>query len=155
MPGFPSISAFLYLLHPLLESLRLPIQESINNVYDELMHIVELIMSEVSYEYVELKQNIIEKVQNILGRYRRNSREFIGCLMEAELNYIYTNDPNYETYLNAEGVVGEVRREQKNPMVNVLRKRIDAYYKVVTKNLRDLVPKNIKYGFLVEATKTI
>ena len=40
-------------------------------------------------------------------------------------------------------------------MVAVLRKRIDAYYKVVTKNLRDLAPKNIKFSLLIEATKTI
>lgn len=43
----------------------------------------------------------------------------------------------------------------KNPMISILRKRIDAYYRVVIKNLRDLVPKNVKYSLLVEATKTI
>jgi hypothetical protein len=40
-------------------------------------------------------------------------------------------------------------------MVAVLRRRIDAYYKVVIKNLRDIGPKNIKYSLTFEATKTI
>lgn len=43
----------------------------------------------------------------------------------------------------------------KNPMVALLRKRIDSYYKVVIRNLRDLAPKNIKYSLVIEATKTI
>lgn len=43
----------------------------------------------------------------------------------------------------------------KNPMVDVLRNRINAYYRVVIKNLRDLAPKNIKYSLIVEATKAI
>lgn len=41
------------------------------------------------------------------------------------------------------------------PVVLVLRKRVDAYYRVVVKNLRDLIPKNIKYFMLQEATKKI
>ncbi len=40
-------------------------------------------------------------------------------------------------------------------MAALLRKRIDSYYKVVIRNLRDLAPKNIKYSLVVEATKTI
>ncbi len=45
MPGFPSISAFLYLLHPLIHQLKTPIELTLNNVFDSLMHIVELITS--------------------------------------------------------------------------------------------------------------
>lgn len=37
----------------------------------------------------------------------------------------------------------------KNPLAEVLRRRIDAYYKVVLKNLRDLAPKNIKYSLII------
>lgn len=43
----------------------------------------------------------------------------------------------------------------KNPMIIVLKRRINAYYKVLIRNLRDLGPKNIKYSLLVEATKAI
>ena len=40
-------------------------------------------------------------------------------------------------------------------MVMILKKRINAYYKVLIRNLRDLGPKNIKYSLIVEATKVI
>lgn len=44
---------------------------------------------------------------------------------------------------------------KQTPMILVLRKRVDAYYRVVVKSLRDLIPKNIKYLLIVEATKKI
>ena len=36
----------------------------------------------------------------------------------------------------------------KSPLVFELRKRIDSYYKIIVKNLQDLVPKQI-FNFLV------
>jgi hypothetical protein len=42
-----------------------------------------------------------------------------------------------------------------NRRIGILRKRIDSYYRLVVKNLRDLVPKNIKFTLLIEATKMI
>lgn len=42
---------------------------------------------------------------------------------------------------------------KKNPMIVVLRKRVAAYFKIVVKNLRDLIPKNIKFLLINEATK--
>ena len=44
---------------------------------------------------------------------------------------------------------------KQNPMILVLRKRVDAYYKVVVKGLRDMIPRNIKYFLITEATKKI
>ena len=44
---------------------------------------------------------------------------------------------------------------KQNPMILVLRKRVDAYYKVVVKALRDIIPRNIKYLLIHEATKKI
>jgi vacuolar protein sorting-associated protein 1 len=36
----------------------------------------------------------------------------------------------------------------KNPLVHELRKRIDAYYKLVVRNLRDLIPRQA-FNFLI------
>ena len=44
---------------------------------------------------------------------------------------------------------------KQNPMILVLRKRVDAYYKVIVTALRDLIPKNIKYMLMHQATKKI
>ena len=44
---------------------------------------------------------------------------------------------------------------RKNPMIPLLRKRVDAYYRVIVKNLRDIIPKNINLFLIHEATKKI
>lgn len=41
----------------------------------------------------------------------------------------------------------------KNPLVYELRKRIDAYYKLVVRNLRDLIPKQIFNFLLIKCIK--
>jgi hypothetical protein len=40
-------------------------------------------------------------------------------------------------------------------MVLELKKRVNIYYKVTVKNLRDLIPRNIKYFILDRAVKNI
>lgn len=40
-------------------------------------------------------------------------------------------------------------------MVFELRKRIDAYFKIMVRNLRDLIPKQVSYFILVKGTKEI
>lgn len=151
MPGFPSISAFLFLLHPLISQLRTPIEVTLNNIFDSLMHIVELITSEIAHEYVEFREYLNDKIGSILNKYRRNSREFVESMMECEMGYIYTNNPLYNDFMeeNLEKKDKDGKEGYKNPMIMVLKKRINAYYKVLIKNLRDLAPKNIKYSLIV------
>jgi hypothetical protein len=42
----------------------------------------------------------------------------------------------------------ELKKASQNPLVYELRKRINAYYKLVVRNLRDLVPKQV-FNFLI------
>jgi hypothetical protein len=75
-------------------------------------------------------------------------------MMEAEVGYIYTNHPMFESLQNRETSKEEMTDDvKKNPMIMILRKRVTAYFKIVVKNLRDLIPKNIKFLLINEATK--
>ena len=49
LPGFPSISSFLYLLDPLLHKLKLPLEHTLTNVFDSLSHIADLIICEIGH----------------------------------------------------------------------------------------------------------
>ncbi len=49
----------------------------------------------------------------------------------------------------------EKSKKPPNPLVFELRKRIDAYFKLVVRNLRDLVPKQISYFQLVQGPKEL
>lgn len=72
-------------------------------------------------------------------------------LLDAELNYLYTNDV---LYLKGDFALTDKERKKmnqgkiKDPLVFELRKRIDSYYKLVVRNLRDLVPRQI-FNFLI------
>jgi hypothetical protein len=48
MPGFPSISSFIYLLDPLLHKIKLPLQHALISVYDSLVHITDMIITEIA-----------------------------------------------------------------------------------------------------------
>ena len=92
----------------------------------------------------------------ILNKQKNKALDFIEKIIEAEIGYIFTNNKNYEQYLE-ESTKKEEKTQlaKENPIIIVLRKRINAYYKVVVINLRDLIPKNIKYLLLMEANKKI
>ena len=69
--------------------------------------------------------------------------------MDSELFYLFTNDINYlvgDFHKVAETT--DNKKAPKNPLVYELRKRIDAYYKLVVRNLRDLIPKQV-FNFLI------
>lgn len=72
-------------------------------------------------------------------------------LLDAEISYLFTNDI---TYLgnSFELTEKEKKKQQagklKDPLVQELRKRIDSYFKLVVRNLRDLVPRQV-FNFLI------
>ena len=53
--GFPSMNSFLYLLNPVLNELKLPMETSLNHLCDHVNHLAELIAAEVACEYREFK----------------------------------------------------------------------------------------------------
>jgi hypothetical protein len=80
----------------------------------------------------------------------------IRVLLECEENYLFTNDEDYVND-NLEKFVPEKKKKKeegiersKLAVVNQLRKRINAYFYIVTRNLKDSIPKMIG-TFLVQA----
>lgn len=72
-------------------------------------------------------------------------------LLDAQLSYLYTNDI---TYLQGDFALTAKEKKKidegkiKDPLIFQLRKRIDSYFKLVVRNLRDLVPRQI-FNFLI------
>ena len=72
-------------------------------------------------------------------------------LLDAEISYLYTNDI---TYLVGDFALTEKEKKKirtgkiKDPLIFELRKRIESYFKLVVRNLRDLVPRQI-FNFLI------
>jgi hypothetical protein len=82
-------------------------------------------------------------------QYRKSLETYLNSLLDSELFYLYTNDISYLI-----GDFGkplsdkENKKATQNPLIYELRKRIDAYYKLVVRNLRDLIPKQV-FNFLL------
>lgn len=67
------------------------------------------------------------------------------------MSYLYTNDASY---LMGDFALSDKEKKKldtgkiKDPLIFELRKRIDSYYNLVVRNLRDLVPRQI-FNFLI------
>jgi len=154
IPGFPSFDAFLFLLQPLLDRLKEPAIELLNTVYQFLEEIAQGIMTKLFVRFPQLTDSIGESVTKVLQKERENTRKIVESIIEAEQQYLFTNDQDY--LLNRTNLIPKANEpkviDPKSIFVTELRNRIDAFFKIVVRNMRDSIPKSIGY-FLVRAAQ--
>jgi hypothetical protein len=83
---------------------------------------------------------------------RDKTKEILEFIIDSEEGYLFTND--YEYLLNRTDIVPGNKEEKKHlssttVFVMELRQRIDSYFSLVIRNIRDRVPKTIGH-FLVK-----
>lgn len=147
IPGFPSFDSFLSLINPKLELLRDPILRMLRD------------SSKI------LEESGFSKIQIVFGKYSRLAetikrffsdflkKNYIFCekilknIIKCEENYIFTNDnlmhePN-------EDKQGRKDALNSNKMLEYeLRSKVDIYFNIVVRNLRDSIPKLMGHFFL-------
>jgi len=74
---------------------------------------------------------------NLLEKERDKAKEMVENIIESELGYLFTNDLDYLNY-------------QRNIYANIkkvyeMRQRIDSYFNIIVRNLRDSIAKAIGY----------
>lgn len=152
IPGFPSIDAFLALLNPLLKKLQTPAFSINNRVHEVMEHECIKIINEVMIKkFPEFNDRFTDLIRRVLEKHRKELENYLNFLLDSELSYLYTNDIYY---LTGDFALTEKEKKKmekgkiKDPLIFELRKRIDSYYKLVVRNLRDLVPKQV-FNFLI------
>ena len=156
IPGFPSIDAFNYLLKPQLELLKEPINECFSNVFSYLEFLAEKIMEKSFNRFPGLMEEISELVSNYLNREKEKAKYLVDSVVDMEINYLFTNDYDYMTnYTTFEPKVDSSNRgmnqqqpqaiDSKTIFVKEIRNRIEAYFKLIVRNLRDSIPKTIGF----------
>jgi hypothetical protein len=71
--------------------------------------------------------------------------------LECEVGYIYTNNNDFHNLLREKPeLYAADELAKKHPMIIELKKRVNVYYKITVKNLREVVPKNIR-SILIES----
>ena len=149
MPGFPSVDVFIYLMQPQLEKLKEPVIDCLLEVHSYLEGLAHTIIERVFYRFPTLSSEISDIASQVLIKERDKTREIVESIIASEEGYIFTNDLDYlsqrtEIIPKSDGKV----RSAENLFVNEIRSRIDSYFKIVIRNVRDSVPKVIGY-FLV------
>jgi len=137
IPGFPSVDAFFYLLSPQFEKLKNPIDECFNNIYQYLNFLSKKIIENTFLNYPQLLINMTAIINNLLEEKKNKTKYLIDNIFNMETNYLFTNDFDY-----LEHYTSLCKKEE-------IKSRIDKYFRLVVRNLRDSIPKAIG-NFLVK-----
>ena len=172
IPGFPSVDAFIYLLRPQLEKLREPIEECFNNVFQYLDFLSGKILEKTFIRFPQAINDLTDLVTNYLLEEREKTKYLVDSIVDMEINYLFTNDPeylnNFTTFIpkhqrqqmnqnnnqpNNNQMNNEIKPQPpidgKTLFIKEIRNRIEAYFKLIVRNLRDSIPK-IMGNFLVK-----
>jgi vacuolar protein sorting-associated protein 1 len=152
MPGFPAVDVFIYLMQPQLEKLREPVIDCLVEVHNYLDGLSRTIIERVFYRFPSLSSEISDIASQVLAKERDRTREIVESIIAAEEGYIFTNDLEYLTQRTE--IIPKADPKAKISaeliFVNEIRTRIDSYFKLVIRNVRDSVPKVIGH-FLVRS----
>jgi dynamin 1-like protein len=168
IPGFPSVDAFIYLLRPQLEKLKEPIEECFNEVFQYIDFLSGKILEKTFTRFPQAVNDMSDLVSNYLIEERDKTKYIIDSMVDMEINYLFTNDyeylNNFTTFIpkqqrqqmmkeasrdgpgnNKEKDMNEFKpqppMDAKNIFIKEIRNRIEAYFKLIVRNLRDSIPK--------------
>lgn len=138
MPGFQSFDSFLFLITPKLRNLKAPIYQ----VLEEAKSILEIkgteLLEEVFKKYARLQGEVRDTFLRVLSQTKMRAQKILDNLVRCEENYLFTNNPQM---LEGATLKRDMKKTAVNLMVTELRFRIDAYFNITVRNIRNTVPK--------------
>ena len=167
IPGFPSVDAFTYLLKPQLERLREPIEECFSEVYQYIDFLSGKILEKTFARFPQIINDMGDFINNFLVQEKDKTKYLVDSIVDMEINYLFTNDYDYLNNFTTFIPKTQNRNMQNNPnqrggnqnqnmnndvyeqidpkniFINEIRNRIEAYFKLIVRNLRDSIPKII------------
>ena len=170
IPGFPSVDAFTYLLKPQLERLREPIEECFSEVYQYIDFLSGKILEKTFARFPQIINDMGDFINNFLVQEKDKTKYLVDSIVDMEINYLFTNDydylNNFTTFIpkNQNKNINNMQNNQnqkginqnqnmnndvsepidaKNIFTKEIRNRIEAYFKLIVRNLRDSIPKII------------
>jgi len=138
MPGFQSFDSFLFLITPKLRTLKSPIYEVLEESKMILENKGNELLEELLKKYPKLLNEIRDTFLRVLNTTKMNTQKILDNIVRCEENYLFTNNPEI---LQGAVIKRNVKATAVNLMVAELRFRIDAYFNITVKNIRNTVPK--------------
>ncbi|EDO06253.1 Dynamin central region family protein [Babesia bovis T2Bo] len=177
LPGFPNPDTFEYLILPQLQKLVPPAIECLERVQQTLDLLAMKVSQRVFARFPLLCEKVLNLSQNIFQEETQNARDVLEKYVECETMYIFTNDAQYmmdnaeeklepqkagyvmekaahitEATGKAMNRVWEAaqgkKRRYSSQFIQEIRRRLNVYFAIVLRNMRDSVPKIIGH-FLV------
>ena len=144
---FLSVNVFAYLLKPKLEMLKEPCNECFSNVYSYLEMLSNKILERVFSRFPKMISSISELSNKFLLEEKEKAKKLVDSIIDMDINQLFTND--YEYMTNWTSHVKDSKKnegtEGKNIFIREVRGRIDSYFKIIVRNLRDSIPKALGY----------
>ena len=176
IPGFPSVDAFTYLLKPQLEKLREPIEECFSEVYQYIDFLSGKILEKTFARFPQIINDMGDFINNFINEVKDKCKYIVDSVVDMEINYLFTNDieylNNFTTFIpksqnknleNNKNQRGNMNNQNnmndnndfqqmdaKTIFINEIRNRIEAYFKLIVRNLRDSIPKIIGNNLVKE-----
>ncbi len=176
IPGFPSVDAFTYLLKPQLEKLREPIEECFSEVYQYIDFLSGKILEKTFARFPQIINDMGDFINNFINESKDKCKYIVDSVVDMEINYLFTNDieylNNFTTFIpksqnknldNNKNQRGNMNNQNnmndnndfqqmdaKTIFINEIRNRIEAYFKLIVRNLRDSIPKIIGNNLVKE-----
>ena len=152
IPGFPSVDVFIYLIMPQLERLREPVLECLSLTHQNLESLAHMVLERILYRFPPLIGEMSEVVTRVLMAEKEECRSIVERMVDAEESYVFTNDLEYLTTRSDIVPKGDGRKtDSQSAFVQEVRARIDSYFRLVIRNVRDNIPKIIGF-FLVRSS---
>ncbi len=155
LSGFPSVDVFYYLIQPEIERLKEPAIKCLLDVYYYLEELAHTLLEKAFTRFPAAVPELMAAVQQIMGEERDKAKYIVESVIDCEIGYMFTNDAEYNG--KRTDIVPRVDESEKGVdsttlYVREMRNRIESYYKLVLRNVRDAVPKIIGC-FLVRAVQ--
>jgi len=159
LPGFPSVDVFVYLITPELKKLTDPALDLLAECHLYIEQLADEIAQKVFSRFPAVVSDIMEIVSRCLLQQKEKTGKVVEAIIESEQGYLFTNDKEYmekctdivpaEEPVNKEANQPPPKRTSRNQAyVDEIRKRLDMYFKIIVRGIRDSVPKAIGF-FLV------
>ena len=155
IPGFPSVNAFWYLLRPQLNLLKEPINDCFNNSFGYLDTLAAKILEKTFTRFPQMVDEVGEIITRYLNEEKEKCKYLVDSIVDSEVNYLFTNDYDYISSYNTVQIAEEdpkmpgkpigIFADAKSMFISEIRNRIESYFKLIVRNLRDSVPKTIGF----------
>ena len=153
LSGFPSVEVFYYLIQPEIEKLKEPALGCLTDIYYYLEQLAHTLLEKSFIRFPSMIGELLAVAQQIMGEEREKTRYIVESLIDSEVGYMFTNDSDYQgKRTDIIPRMDESNRSLDGTKVYVmeLRERVESYFRLVVRNIRDSVPKAIG-TFLVRA----